>query len=237
MSWFGDNAPVGVSGPQTIQAPQGGTPPATDPNAGGTTTGTFTGGGAYPLASVMAPGLLQPWTTPFVEPTAADAAKNPGYAFSFDEGIKALQKSAAAGGTLLTGGTMKDLTKWAQGYASTQYGVVRDRAMQDYETAYGIFENNQNKQYQRLMGLSAQGQSAAAGQAASAENYGNAGANLITGAGNATAAGQVGVGNAVGQGIAGATNSLSDAMLLKYWQDQVPKPRTTSGYGANTSEG
>lgn len=216
MSWFDDNAPAAD--------------PNADPNAGGMTTGTYTGGGAYPLASVMAPGLLQPWTTPFVEPTAEDVKKDPGYAFNFDEGVKALQKTAAAGGTLLTGGTMKDLTKWAQDYASTGYGAARNRALQDYQTAYSVFENNQAKQYQRLMGISSQGESAAAGQSAAAGDYANQGGNLITGVGNADAAGTVGAGNAWGQGIAGATNSLSDAMLMKYWQDQNPTARTTSGY-------
>jgi hypothetical protein len=216
MSWFDDNTP------------------AADPNAGGMTTGTYNGGGAYPLASVMAPGLLQPWTTPFVEPTAEDVKKDPGYAFNFDEGIKAMQKTAAAGGTLLTGGLQKDLTKWAQDYASTGYGAARDRALQDYQLAYSAFENNQAKQYQRLMGVSSQGESAAAGQAAAAGDYANQGGNLITGVGNAGAAGTVGAGNAWGQGISGATNSLSDAMLFKYWQDQVPKPVTTSGYLPST---
>ncbi|MCE5247955.1 hypothetical protein LLG88_13670 [bacterium] len=221
---------VGGQPPTLTETPT--TPPAID-TGGDFVPGTFTGGGQFPLASVMASGLMQPWTTPFVAPTAEQARKDPGFQFSFDEGIKALQRSAAAGGTLLTGGAMKDLTKWAQDYADTKYNEVYGRAKDQYGTAFSTFENNQNKQFQRLMALSGQGQSAAAGQAAAAGDFGNDGSDLITGAGNAGAAGVVGAGNAWGSGLAGAGMSIADAALMKYWQNQGLAPNTGSSYVRN----
>jgi len=53
---------------------------------------------------------------------------DPGYRFRFDEGARALEKSAAAsGGGLLSGGTGRALTRYGQGFASNEYQRVYDR--------------------------------------------------------------------------------------------------------------
>jgi len=46
---------------------------------------------------------------------------DPGYNFRFDQGVRALQASAASKGTLLTGGTLKALADFGQGLASQEY--------------------------------------------------------------------------------------------------------------------
>lgn len=45
----------------------------------------------------------------------------PGYQFQFDQGLEAADRAAAAAHTLNSGGTLKDLTRYGQGYASSAY--------------------------------------------------------------------------------------------------------------------
>jgi len=149
-------------------------------------TGTFTGGGQYPLSSVMGSGLAQPWTTPFKAPNVTD---DPGYRFRMDEAQNALERSAAAKGTLRTGGFIKDLAGHMQGLASQEYGNAYDRAMGEYNMAYGIYDRNQANMFSRLSSLSSTGLNAA-------NSYGTNATNLITGSGNADAAATVARGNA-----------------------------------------
>lgn len=200
----------------------------------GFSVGTQTGGGQYPLASYSAPGLLQPWTTPFSSPyshyqspTGEQVANEPGYAFGRDEGLQALQRSAAAKGTLLTGGTQKDLMRWGNDYATTKYGQADDRMFRntgynygndlgEYQQAYGIFGNNQANAFNRLSGVAGMGQQAAGMQnpAFNSSGYANAQTDLITGAANANAAGRIGSANAWNQGLSGAANQGLNAYML-----------------------
>lgn len=97
--------------------------------------------------------LLKPWTTPFTYPTwqappaftppadfvAPDRAameQDPGYQFRVEQGQKGIERSAAARGTLLSGGTLKDLEDYRQGLASQEYGQVYGRKLQDWTTNY-----------------------------------------------------------------------------------------------------
>jgi hypothetical protein len=95
---------------------------------------------------------------------------DPGYQFQLGEGLKALQRSAAAKGTLLTGGTLKGLQGYAQNFANNAY------------------QNAFNRNYSLAnMGLNAAQDLNQAGQA-----YGGQAGNLLTQQGNAQAAGTVG---------------------------------------------
>jgi hypothetical protein len=161
----------------------------------------------------------------FQAPTAAEAAATPGYQFTLGQGTQALQNSAAARGGLLSGNTGEALQQYGQGLASTTYGDVYNRALQQYQQAYGQFQNLQANQYNRLASLAGVGQ-VAAGQAgstgqAAASNVGNI--NLTTGAqqgqalqnaGAANASGYVGVGNAASGGIGNLTQYLTLQQLL-----------------------
>jgi hypothetical protein len=191
--------------------------------------GTFTGGGQYPLASVMAPGLMQPWTTPFQAPTDVTQQNDPGWQFRLDEGRKAIERSAAAKGTLLSGGTLKDLTRWGQDYASNEYDKVYNRALGEYQQAYGIYQNNQGNQFNRLQGVAGLGQNAAAMTGNAGSGYAQNASNTITGIGNANAAGQVGAANAWSQGISNIGNQTSG--MLSDWAlwRIINQPRPVSG--------
>jgi hypothetical protein len=69
-------------------------------------------------------------------PTGVDDSNDPGYTARLKEGERALQRSAAAKGTLLTGGTLADLAKFGQEYAANEYQNVYNRAYQNYDTNY-----------------------------------------------------------------------------------------------------
>jgi hypothetical protein len=131
----------------------------------------------------------------------SDFQADPGYAFRLGEGQKALDRSAAARGGLISGGALK---------AATRYG--QDMGSQEYQNAYNRYQTNRTNQLQPLGNLMSMGQSAASNQGAAAGNYGNAGANLITGAGNATAGGIIGAGNATAAGQMGMANSFANAL-------------------------
>lgn len=113
----------------------------TDVDTTPTPTPTPTGPGALgsfaPPAPLPMPGL--PTFTPppaFEDPSMADVEGDAGYTFARDEGQKALERSHAAGATLNTGGTLKDIAAWAGNYANQRYGDVRNRKKDTYMTNY-----------------------------------------------------------------------------------------------------
>ncbi len=135
------------------------------------TLGQFTGGGEYPLASYMGEGLLAPWTTPFQQPQLNDTT-DPGYHARFNLGKEGMEASAAARGTLLTGGFQKDLAQFAQDYASSEYDKIYGRRLGEYNNAYGIYRNNANDQYNRLSQYANTGYNAANALSNSGDAYG-----------------------------------------------------------------
>ena len=108
----------------------------------------------------------------------------PGYKFVMGEALGALERSAAAKGTLLTGGHMKELQDRAAGLASMEY----------------------NNEFGRNLSLANLGFNAASSQGAYGTAYGQNITDLTTGAGNARAAGTAGAGNAWGNTL----NSLGN---------------------------
>lgn len=120
----------------------------------------------------------------------SDFTADPGYAFRLAEGQKALERSAAARGGLLSGGTGKALTRFGQDYASNEY-----------TNAFNRYQTNRANQLQPLGSLITSGQNAAANVGTAAGTYGATAGSNITGAGAATAAGQVGATNALTGGL------------------------------------
>ena len=161
-------------------------------------TGTFTGGGQYPLASVMGTGLSQPWTTPFNAPDPNSFTNDKPLQWQMEQGTNAVTRGLAKNGTLLTGGAAKALDRYGQGVASQYYNDAYNRAIQQYQQAYGVFSNNQGNLFNRLSALGSVGENAAAGtgslyqdvgnaQATGANSQGNIAANTATGLGNTAA--------------------------------------------------
>lgn len=190
---------------QTLSAPPGMAPqgPAPQPMM----QSASNPGSAYPLAG---PNLLAPWTTGFQAPLANDVYKlSPGYEFRLGEGLKGVERSAAARGTLLGGRTGKELTRYAQDYASSEYDKIYNRALGEYGMANQIYNQNGNNAYSRLFNLAQLGQGAAAQSASLGQGYGQMAGNLMTDIGNVNAAGQIGSGNAWGGFIGNAANQIA----------------------------
>jgi hypothetical protein len=120
---------------------------------------------------------------------------SPGYQFRLGDGLKALERSAAARGTLLTGGTLKGLERYAQDYASGEY----------------------DKRVGQLFNLSSLGQNAAAGVGNAGSAYANNAGDLMTQIGNAQASGRVGSANAYTDAINQGANSAVQNMFLYQW--------------------
>lgn len=173
-----------------------------------------------------APGSLsQGWTGQFQAPTNVTEQNDPGFKFRLQQGQDALERSAAAKGGLLTGGTAKDLTNYAQDYASNEYGNVYNRALQQYQQSYNQFQQGQADKYNRLASVSGLGQ-VTAGQLSDsgAAAAGNIGKILLTtgaqqgqqanNAAAATASGYVGQANAYGGALSGIGGNLSQYALL-----------------------
>jgi len=76
--------------------------------------------GAFKYADYQAP-------KDFAAPTAEDMTQDPSYQIRLKEGLDAAQKSAAARGTLMTGGTLKELTQYGQDQASKEYAAIYGR--------------------------------------------------------------------------------------------------------------
>ena len=98
-------------------------------------------------ADFRSPNPLAPWTGQFTAPTLEEATNTPGFQFRLGEGLKALQRSAAAKGTLLTGGTLKGLMSFGQDMASQEYGNVYNRKQGEYEGERTNFLQNEANRY------------------------------------------------------------------------------------------
>lgn len=93
----------------------------------------------------------------FQAPTAQEAFDDPGFQFTLERGLKALERSAAAKGTLLTTGTLEEQQGLAQGMASTQYDKVYGRRLGEYENRYGHATQDYERDYNKALGEFRQG--------------------------------------------------------------------------------
>lgn len=127
-----------------------------------------------------------------------DFQASPSYQFNLSEGMKAIDKAAAArgGGNFYAPATLQDVGRFSQGLASNEYWNQE-----------GAFERNQASQFNRLYNLAGIGQASAAGVGAGALRTGElVGSNQI-GAGVAGSAGTMGAANAITGGIGNAYNA------------------------------
>lgn len=131
----------------------------------------------------------------FAQPEAfkfgkGDLVLDSGYEFEFGEGIRALERSAAARNGLISGGALKAAQRYGQGLASTKYGEAYNRAL----TGYNANVARSDTGYNRLASLAGVGQTAT-GQ------LGAAGQNMTSGISNALGSYGTSAGNiAMGQG-------------------------------------
>jgi hypothetical protein len=103
-------------------------------------------------------------------------ANNPDYQFQLQQGNQAVQRAAAANGTLMGGGTLKALDSYSQGLASNEIGQAFNQALAGFQA------NRQNNLTALTLPLNV-GQNATGQSQSAYQNYGNlSGQNLTTGA-------------------------------------------------------
>lgn len=142
--------------------------------------------------------LQEPWRQAGVNALAKMQSGNvmgymdPSYSFRLGEGMKALDRQAAARGGLISGGALKAAQRYGQDFASQEFGNA----------------------YNRLAGLAGVGQTATNAMGANAANFGaNAGNTMMAGA-NARASGYVGGANALTGGLNQYLNYTQNQNLL-----------------------
>lgn len=116
-----------------------------------------------------------------------DYTASPGYQWRLNEGLRGVENSAAARGLLQSGGTLKGIDKYGQGFAANDF--------QD--------------QFNRQMAVAAGGQQATQAGVAAGQNSANSIADLLTQSGNAKASGYVGQANAYSQGLGNIASILT----------------------------
>jgi hypothetical protein len=133
-----------------------------------------------------------------------DFQQDPGYAFRLSEGQKALERSAAARGGLISGGALK---------AAQRYG--QDMGSQEYQNAYNRYQTNRANQLNPLGSLTQSGQAAANFQAGNLGSYGTNVGNLMGQQGQSQAAGQIGMGSTLGNAINTGISAYQNNALLE----------------------
>ena len=135
--------------------------------------------------------------------TMQDFTTDPGYAFRLAEGNKALDRTAAARGGLLSGGAMK---------AAQRYG--QDMGSQEYMNAFNRYQTNRANQLQPLQSLMGAGQTGANTLTQAAGQLGsNLGDNAL-GAGNARASGYIGQANALSSALSSGISGIQNQQFL-----------------------
>lgn len=120
---------------------------------------------------------------------------DPGYAFRLSEGQKALERSAAARGGLLSGAAGKALTRYGQEMGS-----------QEFQNAFNRYQAERAAQLQPLQSLAGVGQTSANTLTSAAGTMGSNIAEGLASAANARASGYVGGANAINQAVGQGIN-------------------------------
>lgn len=184
-------------------------PDLNDPNAGG--QGGFAPGGGAISRLYNPTDLTAGWTDEFKAPTADEAMNSPGIQAALRLGQQAIERSAASKGTLLTGGTLKDLTSFANDVGSQAYGDVYSRAKGEFADARNTFFQNQSNLFDRNFSLADLGARTAGANATAQQNNANQQTAGFDAQGNAASAGTVAGTNAWMPTIGALTNLGVDA--------------------------
>lgn len=144
---------------------------------------------------------------------------DPGYQFRMSEGMKALERSAAARGGLLSGGAMKGIQRFGQ-----------DLASQEYTNAFNRYQTERAARLGPLQSLAGVGQTTAQqiGQAGQtmASNVGE----MMTSGAAARASGYVGQANALNQGLGTYLNYSQGQNMLNALRGPAAAPTAAPPY-------
>jgi len=159
--------------------------------------------------------------TPF---TMQQFQADPGYAFRLQEGMKALDRTAAARGGLLSGSTLKGAQRYGQ-----------DLASQEFTNAFNRYQAERQARLNPLQSLAGMAQTSANTLTGAAGQLGqNIGANIV-GAGNARASGYMGQANALSNALGQGLNYYQNQQMMNRFfpqqgVDMTPVNNATSSY-------
>lgn len=139
---------------------------------------------------------------------------DPSMAFRQKLGEQSTARMANVGGGALSGNTLRALTDYGQGLASTEYGNAFER-----------FQNERTNIYNTLANIAGMGQGAVNTGVNAAQNFGQQMTGLTTGAGAAQAAGVVGAANAYG----GAAQNIGNMAYLNSIMNRPPAVQPGAG--------
>lgn len=131
----------------------------------------------------------------------SDFQADPGYAFRMSEGMKALDRQAAARGGLISGPALK---------AAQRYG--QDLASQEYLNAFNRFQTNRTNLLNPLQAIAGTGQTATNTLSQAGQNMGTNVSNAMGASGQAQIAGVTGAADARASGYLGAQESWNKAI-------------------------
>ena len=131
---------------------------------------------------------------------AADPVYNSGLQFGLSEGTKGINRQAAAGGSMLSGATLKALTRFGNDYGSTKANE-----------SYNRFNNDNTTQYNRLAGLSGAGQQSTNAVSAAGASMANNISSSQQGVGNARGSAYLSQGNAWQNAINGGVSAFKNS--------------------------
>lgn len=153
----------------------------------------------------------------FKAPTLEEVQQTPGYQFAAQQGSKGILQASAAGGGGISGGTSKALQGYQTNLANTTYGDAFSRAMQAYQSQLAGYGTRLAANAQEFGQMFAPAQLGAGATANINQIGGNASstiAQLMAGIGSSRAAGTMGGAASIANGVGGATNSISQSLLL-----------------------
>jgi len=181
---------------------------------------------------------------------ASDFQTDPGYNFRLSEGLKAIDRQAAARGGLISGAGLKAAGRFGGDLASQEYGNAFNRFQTNRASQAGLFTDAYNRdrtrqmdEYGRLSDFTTRGANAAANTGTSQAAYGTNAANLISqgaqamgqgvlGAGQAAAAGQMGAGNTYNNAINAALQGYQNNQMMDLFRNR--RSAYDAPYNANT---
>lgn len=185
---------------------------------------------------------------------AGDLVYQNGLQFGLDEGRKGIERQQQATGGLLSGATLKALSRFGNDYATTkttgaygrfdseqQQGYGRyvdkynrfnsdqDRGYNRYVDKYNRFNTDRDSTFNKLSAIAGTGQTATNQVGVAGQNYANRVSNTAEGMGNATAAAGIAGSNAISGGLRGAYDNYQTNELIKNLRGS-----SGTGYNGNT---
>ena len=133
-----------------------------------------------------------------------DFQQDPGYAFRLSEGMKTLDRQAAARGGLISGAALKGAQRFGQELGS-----------QEYQNAFNRYQTNRANQLNPLASLAGMAQTSANTLGQAGQNYANQAGDAYQGAAQQRASGYVGQANALTGGIGQAANTFQQYNMMR----------------------